>query len=277
MSDTKRLLPDYQSPPLNEVVCGVIVAPVANLLLPHIGLFWGGVIDQYPNCEHAPPMTKPGTGDFLWVDSSTNLPMPRIWFLNAQKTELIQIQNDRFYSNWRQIDAAKDEYPHFDYVTNRFFDTYKKWEAFVQATMLTTLSPIECEVSYINIIPRERGWTSSASLGELFPDFAWRLGRPRFLAPPERLTWQMSFPLPDAKGTLTVRMTPAARTTDKAEVIRLEFQARVPCTQNEPAAMRACFELAHEWIVNSFADLTSMKVQRDVWRRIDTPSGSTQH
>lgn len=110
MPDVRQPLPDYKSPPINEVAWGVTIEPIAELLVPHIGLFWATIRNNYPVCEYAFPIMS----QTMWVDRGTGAPFPRIFLLSQSKNELIQIQNDRFHFNWRQVDGAPVAYPHFE-------------------------------------------------------------------------------------------------------------------------------------------------------------------
>jgi hypothetical protein len=53
-------------------------------------------------------------------------------------------------------------------------------------------------------------------------------------------------------------------------VIVLEISARSPQEKKSMQAVWEWFEVAHEGIVCGFADLTELKIQKDVWQRVDT-------
>lgn len=46
-------------------------------------------------------------------------PVPRVWFLNAYRTELIQVQADRFVHNWRKL-LRVEPYPCYEPSRERF-------------------------------------------------------------------------------------------------------------------------------------------------------------
>ncbi len=49
------LLPDYELPPVLEVVCGVLFKPI-KLLVPHFGLLWEEFQSEYPTFQEAVPL-----------------------------------------------------------------------------------------------------------------------------------------------------------------------------------------------------------------------------
>src|SRR5215467_10507038 len=101
---TSSALPDYDSPPVNEVVLGLTFQPLVSLRVVHFGLIWDRVRREYPAVQHLPPLgleqtmlSQPpsGWGDLFFV--------PRVWFLSTAQDRVIQLQHDRFYVNWRSI------------------------------------------------------------------------------------------------------------------------------------------------------------------------------
>jgi uncharacterized protein (TIGR04255 family) len=46
-------LPDYNNPPVIEVVSGISFETIEKFGGQHLGLFWQNVRDKYPLCEHA--------------------------------------------------------------------------------------------------------------------------------------------------------------------------------------------------------------------------------
>ena len=95
-------LADYDRPPVIEVVYGVMFAPLTDWKLPHTGMFWQRIFDEFPRCEHAPPII--GRDDF--IDPTTGLPIPRVWLLNDMDDSLVQLQSGRFLFNWRRREGA---------------------------------------------------------------------------------------------------------------------------------------------------------------------------
>src|SRR5438270_12653884 len=103
-------LPDYASPPVAEVSIGVQFNSLEGLLAPHLGLIWAEFKAEFPLMEQHPPLEpvfetfgdRPG-GIMQMPRFSFSIPTPRMYFVNQGRTELLQIQRDRFYHNWRKI------------------------------------------------------------------------------------------------------------------------------------------------------------------------------
>jgi uncharacterized protein (TIGR04255 family) len=153
-------------------------------------------------------------------------------------------------------------YPSYDTVIVDFERLWGEFRTFVAQEQLGDLLPRQLELSYINVIPRD----SIPDKDPVLVDHKRDASRPRFLPDPESFTWRTSYLLPDNGGRLHVLATTARQISTGAPLIRLEISAR---GINDVAAddMRAWFDLAHEWITNGFVDVTTTRIQSEVWRR----------
>jgi uncharacterized protein (TIGR04255 family) len=254
-------LPSYKNPPVNEVVCGLRFDTPAELRIPHIGYLWDKFRTDYPIIQHAPPIAS-AKGEIL-IDQAIGMPLPRVWFINKLDDQLVQFQIDRFYFNWRR---RHSDYPRYDYVIKKFESVLNTIVNFFGELELGELKPIEYELSYINHIPNGQGWNTIDDLPKIFPDFVWKQTKKRFLPSPEKVTWQTEFLLPEKKGHLIVNLKQAIRTEDKVTLLILELKTRGICESAHKEAIREWFDLAHEWIVRGFTDLTTPKIQK-IWER----------
>ena len=257
-------LPSFKNPPINEVVCGVRFHPSDNFRIPHIGLLWERFRSDYPIIQHAPPLVS-AKGE-ITIDTASGVPLPRVWFINKEDDQLIQFQVDRFYFNWRR---RKNDYPRYSYVIKQFEYLWDIVVTFFNEFNYGELNPIECELSYINHIPKGEGWDTINDLSKIFSDFTWNQVAERFLPEPENVTWQTNFKLPEDSGHLTVSLKQAIRTEDKAPLIVFELTARGPAESNVKDSILKWFDLAHEWIVRGFVDLTTQEIQTKVWERVN--------
>jgi len=94
-------LPDFRKPPVAETVLSLQFEPLGQLTAAHLGLLWQRFRSELPEVEEHPPL-RPVIEKFelpspaqVDVTIEEKLPVPRLWFLNAPKTELIQVQVDR--------------------------------------------------------------------------------------------------------------------------------------------------------------------------------------
>lgn len=251
-------LPSYKKPPVNEVICGMRYQTPTNIWIPHIGILWSKFRQEYPNIQHANPIFSSPLEDL-----ATGLPLPRIWFINEQDDQLIQFQFDRFYYNWRR---RNDNYPRYPHVITKFKQTLDLINAFFDENGFGQVLPLEMELSYINHIPQGEGWEKFEDIQNLFTDFKWESRTGRFLPNPIKIKWTAIFQFPDEKGLLTVNIKEAKRMSDKVPLIVFELIAKKTCeTTIKQDEIYSWYDLAHEWIVRGFTDLTSPKVQKDVW------------
>ncbi|MDA2933377.1 TIGR04255 family protein [Acidobacteria bacterium AH-259-D05] len=259
-----KALPDYKNPPVGEVACGIRFEPLRNFKAPHAGLFWERIRNNFPKCEHASPIGLTLTSA-LEVES---LPLPRIWFISENGENLIQIQNDRFHFNWRKR-SDEEKYPRYEYVIRAFRENFKTFKEFVREAELGPLNPLDCELLYANYILQGAGWKAVKDIRKILPDLSWKATRERFLADPLQIGWQISVALPEEQGLLSISLKQGSRRPDKVPLFVLELVARGLGEDKSDPAIRKWFKLAHEWIVRGFADLTSVKAQKELWDRVD--------
>lgn len=254
-------LPDYERPPIAEVACGVRFDQIKGFTLPHGGLYWDTIRQDFPECQHAEPLMEPG---MISVDEKTGLPLPRIWFLAAEKSALIQLQTNCFFYNWRKL-TEDGTYPRFHAISHQFGRLFSGFNTFLQNLGLPVATPTRYELTYVNHIPKGEGWSSMEDVGNLLVDVKWNKNSPRFLPVPTGITWQARFPLSGDAGALNVRLAQATRTPDSTPGLRLELQAIGNAKERSEDEMYNWFGLAHEWIVRGFEDLTEPRVQQEIW------------
>jgi uncharacterized protein (TIGR04255 family) len=255
-------LPSYEAPPVNEVVCGMKYHAPTMLRVPHIGVLWEKLRTEYPVIQHAAPIGS-SAAEFA-TDPITGLPLPRVWFINELDDQLIQFQLDRFYFNWRHKEGL---YPRYPYVIKQFEKTMDTIEGFFEEFKLGKLNPIEYELSYINHFEKNREWDEIDDLSKILTDFFWNKRTGRFLSIPIKISWQTEFELPDKKGHLFVNLKSALRTDDNVPLFILELVARGKGNSTDKKTVREWYDIAHEWIVNGFTDLTSSEAHK-MWKRI---------
>jgi uncharacterized protein (TIGR04255 family) len=254
-------LPSYKRPPVDEVVCGFRFQPLSGLKVPHLGLLWERFRAEFPTVQHAIPIATDGS---FPVDESTGVPIPRIWFISKADNELIQFQLDRFYFNWRR---RADEYPRYPSIIRKFENARNQLDAFTNDLQLGEVKPVECELTYINHIPKSHGWQSINDLSNVIGDLTWRPEKHEFLPNPANVAWQVRFELPDGRGWLNVKLNQGTRKVDSAPGLILELAARGLGSDRTATAMREWYDLAHEWIVRGFTDLTAKEMQEKSWER----------
>lgn len=268
---TRSSFPDYDSPPVHEVVMGLAFQPLVSLRIVHFGLIWEKIRSEFPNIEHAPLL---GIEDMFASPSSgsgwPSMLLPRVWYINQSQDKLFQLQHDRFYVNWRSRTDG-NPYPRYPAMIG----IYEKQLAVIADVFrqegVGDIVPVSYELKYVNHILKGVAWETFEDIGKIFPDLAWRSDSKRYLPIPVGGIWTAAFAIPNGMSRLNVRAHPGVRTVKdgKQEVLILELTVNgtVDSTKSVPA--REWFDIAHEWIVKGFADLSSMDAQRRLWKRKD--------
>ena len=263
-------LPSFENPPVIEVVCGVQFASLAKLYIPHFGELWKRFPD-YTDCSEAPTLLPTierfDVPSSLDVQGLAEIPLPRVWFTQRDENGLIQVQRDRFLHNWRKV-RPTDEYPRYGRVKKLFQEHLSTFEKFLSDLNIGTLVPRQYEMTYVNHILKGEGWEDLADLGRVFPDFLWNLRDDRFLNVPDGHNYRVNFLFPDKTSRLYATIRSAERRPDKHPLLLFELTVRGLPVDASREAMWKWFDVAREWIVRGFADLSGEEIQQKVWRRI---------
>ena len=131
MRQTPPALPDFDAPPVIEVVLSVQFERLADLRIPHLGLLWTKFSDAFPHFEDRAPLShvietfglRQAPKLALQLISRDQAPQVRCWFVNEARTELVQVQTDRFVHNWRKVGESVKEgeqYRRYEYIRKQF-------------------------------------------------------------------------------------------------------------------------------------------------------------
>lgn len=265
---TSQSLPNYDKPPVDEVVCGILFEPIVNFFIPHFGLLWEKFKQDYPRCQEVAPLMPVVEGpEQITVQeiSASEMPLPRVWFLHDDG-RIIQVQRDRFLHNWRKLQPT-DEYPRYRTVFEMFQNHFSTFQNFLIENDLGLLIPRQYEMTYVNVIEEDAGWETIEEVNKVFPDFSWGLKTNRFLPSPIGIHWRTTFPLPNHAGRLHMDVQTGRRVRDSRRLFRFEITARGIGSVPSVESMQDWFDLAHEWIVRGFTDFTGSEIQTTIWGR----------
>lgn len=264
---THRTGVEFKKPPIVETAMGVEFAPLAGWGLAHFGLFWSEIRKEYPKYEVQPPLgsnierfgsdSKQGLQFIFQVGEPTRA---RCWFFHQDNAHLLQVQDSRFILNWRKTSSAV-EYPKYERLRPMFEHEWKQFNSFLDNNGVGPVSPVQCELTYVDHIPQGEGWRTFADLPELIPAWAGLKGP---WSSPEAVTLGARFLLPEQQGRLHVNAQPAIRNQDGKDVLQLTFTVRGAPSSGDLVGLGAWFELAHKFALNAFLDFTSKKAQ-DEW------------
>lgn len=256
-------LPKYDEPPVNEVVCHVAFSELKKLTAPHLGEYWRLIKKDYPVVEEQNPIISPIESD----EPSPWPSLPRTWFVNPDNHALIQIQKDRFIHNWRKKDD-EDNYPSFENVFKEFTQRLWQFENFLDENKLGEIKPVQFELTYVNHIPKDdRIWGSLDDLSNLFIAFSGSTSSKKFLSKMKGMSYVTNYSLPDGEGIFATKLDSAIHNDTQKEILRLTMLTKGITKEKSLSSLSRWFNMAHEWIVLGFEDITTMSAQTEVWRK----------
>lgn len=153
-------LPDFESPPINEVVLGIQFEPIPGYHLAHLTEVWNLFREDYPNVEYHAPLppvfetfgARPTQSAGVSFQFGPTVDHPRCWFMSGDRHELIQFQPTRLLFNWRQVDGRGGEYPRYESVRENFSNGFLALDNYCRSSFGRGLQVNQCEITYINRI-----------------------------------------------------------------------------------------------------------------------------
>ncbi|SCZ52903.1 TIGR04255 family protein [Thiohalomonas denitrificans] len=267
-------LPEFGAPPLTEVVLDVQFEPLTTLSIPEIGSFWHRVKDRFTDIEQHPPLepsierigVPPETPQLRFALREMP-PIPRIWFLNKNGQELIQIQQDRFIRNWRRINDV-NEYPRYEsHVRPKFVEDYELFSRFLVQEGIGRLVPTQCEITYINHIPADESWREHCDYATIF-SFWQNFGTSEGIVL-EDVSANLNFLMhkeDEFVGRLRVNSRPGYRASDKMPVYVFTLTARGRPLGEGLDGVIKFFDFGRSAIVDQFTKMTTPLMHMH-WRR----------
>jgi uncharacterized protein (TIGR04255 family) len=264
-------LPEFDRPPVIEVVIGVQFEPIKEFRQGHIGLFWNEIRADYPKAYDQPRLETPVESiDEGFVGPSFQLelldtpPVHRAWFVSADESLVVQVQDDRLIHNWRYRGG---EYPRFEPLIDRFWAHFDKYESTLRRVELDPTSVLQAEVTYVN-------WIPVPSMDSFFrPSTAAELNLPGIGPRPDFQRWSARYPLRERDafvGRLVVETQPGRRIEEGkvAAGFQLALTFRAPVASGATRDhISHLLSLGRNAIVRTFAEFTTPEMHREWGRR----------
>ena len=273
MSSVRPLdLPDFRSPPLTEVVLGAQFDVIPGFMTPHLGLIWERFRGDFPHVEEHPPLqpvfeTFGPNPQMIGIQFGLQAETPRLIFSNDTRTELLQVQKDRFLHNWRKTGEG-DSYPRFERMLQNFENGLAGYVDAIANASLPIPVPNQCEVTYINQIPVAEGRTLSDLTAEMFGQHTGSLMVPD-VGEAEDLRFLLRYILRDQSGTPFGRLIAAAepaRLLNGQAIVQLTMTARGRPPRPDSSGITEFLKKGRASVVKGFAHLTSQKMH-ELWGR----------
>lgn len=277
MVDRPADLPDYERPPLVEVVLGVQFAELQGYRTVHTGLLWADKFrEAYPRFVEQPPLNP----TFEVFGPRTTAPqfelkpmpgplVPRLWFMNNQETELVQIQANRFVRNWRKVGEG-EKYPRYERLRERFFSELEEIDAFFRNQDIGAIHPNQCEITYVNRLELEGHdlRTRPGAALELFSRQGLRPSRHGGSSPePEDCNLSARYVLKDANGEPHGRLLIALQPWSNEPVLRLDLTVRGAPATADFDAVGDFLDKGRSAIVHCFTAITTEQMHKK-WGRV---------
>ncbi|MGH7099830.1 MAG: TIGR04255 family protein [Stellaceae bacterium] len=270
-------LPDFERPPINEVVLSIQFASIPAFRSVHIGLLWDKFRQEYPKVSERPPLPAAfetfggmpvNPAPLFQIEALTAPPMSRFWFEEEEGAEIIQIQQDRIVHNWRKRETEQ-RYPRYETIRQRFASDLERFGAFLASEHLGELRPNQCEVTYINLIEIPGDDDIHRHLARITPLWAGRFSESCSFEL-ESAGIQTRFVLrEDGKpfGRVYVNCTPAVLIAQNRPGIRLDIIARGKPRDESIAEALRLLDTEREVVVRTFAAVTTPEMW-EIWGRI---------
>ena len=250
----------YETPPIDEIVCGVRFDSIRKLQSGHIGILWQKLKPDFPDIEDQNLVQPVPSEDF---QNPEKLPLPRVWFIHENENDLVQLQRNRFLHNWRKR-RPEDEYPGYVRVIENFEKYLSCLQEFLVEENLGRLVAREYELTYIDLLPKGNGWESLRDLGKVFPNLVSLTSQSILSDDVRNINWQTVLGLPNNLGLLRLVFRSAKRVSDNQQLLQIEFNAH----SSQPyQPMREWFDAAHNEVIRVFSHLVSDAIQQEFWGR----------
>jgi uncharacterized protein (TIGR04255 family) len=250
--------------------------PMTSLSPIHLGRWW---IDErrvrYPVTEERPPLeptleqfTAPQPVPAFNFRLMTGPVTPAVWFLKNDRTELLQIQRDRFTRNWAKK-SDDEQYPSYDRLWPAFERDYSEFSEFLEAEGIGHPSLNQCELTYVNPISLP-SWQVNPDLTAVLAPWTGATTE-GFLPEAEDVQVAIRYTIPDPQGQpagrLYVKVDPAVL-PDKTPALVMTLSARGRPLGPGLVGTKAFLDLGHEWIVRGFTSLTTETMHAE-WGRLN--------
>jgi uncharacterized protein (TIGR04255 family) len=263
-------LPEFGVPPLTEVALGAQFDVIPGFMTPHIGVIWQRFRAAFPLIEEHPPIppvfeTFGSAPQFptIGLQLLTGAETARVFFINKARTELLQVQKDRFLHNWRKV-GDEGTYPRFEAMLETFKSGFKAFSDAISGEGLGPIIPNQCEVTYINQIPVPEGGTLSDLTDDLFGQHTGSLALTD-LGKPEDLRFLLRYIIRDENGKPVGRLIAAAEPARNAAgqtIVQLTLTARGRPNGPDEAGIIDFLNKGRISVVRGFAHLTGPKMHK---------------
>ncbi|MGV3709052.1 MAG: TIGR04255 family protein [Gemmatimonas sp.] len=265
-------LPRYDNGPLVEVAASVQFEEIRKLDAAHLGFLWTKFRGLYPKTEQHPPLAvrkedfgskKEATFRVTMQPGSST----RVWFIQEDEAELVQVQNNMLVYNWRK--RSGNEYVGFPKIRESAKRAGETLLNFVREEDLGELRVNQCELTYVNHLGVVSRDAPRQPLSEIFS--YWQSRKGLFSAEsPEEVNLLLQHVLHEHErpvGRLFADLKSAYATSTHESLYALNMTVRGKPADSELTSAIEFLDRAHEWLVTYFTDFTTEAMHHQWGRR----------
>ena len=254
----------FEMAPLSEVIYSVYFS-TKSFPSTAFGRYQDSISKRFPveAREETPlhiSLDETNTNDF--AEESQLPPLRRVIFETVGKSELIQLQQDAFFFNWRRK-SDDDKYSNFQTIFPRFLEEYHEFVAWFKSNLGESVTPKRYGLTYINFIGAKDDWKSPKDHPKIFTFVGkgWGNG----LVEPEDQGSYLRFSAPLGRVLVVLRPGSLAETPEKERGLSFELWAG---SKTADAPIEDWFRQAHDFIDLAFRELTTPEAKKG-WKPIE--------
>ena len=263
-------LPEYNLPPVIETSLGIQFDGLEGYTSLSASQFWDLIRAEYPVVEENKPLEpafetfgpSDGQATHFRLEFVAGVIQPRYFFIKKDGSELVQLQGDRVFYNWRRTEKG-EPYPRYTHVRARLaehLDHLWRWAADCR---LGKVVPTQCEAVYVNRVPLANAQGQECGLSFIFP---WLNG---LKGKTEDGTFRFRRRLNDEQGEPVARLIFDLRygsDKDGAREAHLILTVRGHPKDQTRGGCLDFIDSARDVIVRTFTDITSPEAH-SLWER----------
>lgn len=257
------LLPDYERPPIGEVVLAVQFEAMRGAQTAHLGEF---LLSRKPDWvvlpETAPlgPSVEPVDLAPMWLPQAAALQFlpataSRLRAASATGDRMVQLENGWLVYNWRLTEPGQP-YPRYSVLKPAFLKELADWIDFAKRRSLGEFRPTLWEVGYVNFVPKGTLWNAIDEWPSIVPGLMRE--RSGLDAPLQTMNGRWAFVVEPGKCRLQVMVEHSRlEIGDGTEAMLLKLIARGPVADQTVAGLTSGLDMGHAHVVTSFDRLIS--------------------
>jgi len=143
----------FENSPVVEVAVGIEFLQLPGLgavRLVRLHDLWKDTFPKIQEQPALPPTAAMGMQGGFFFQVGNALPPLRVWMLNEAEDELLQVQNDRLFLNWRKTLGSDRPYPRYKHLKEVFLQVFAQFRDSLEQDAGGTFQPHTAVVTYVN-------------------------------------------------------------------------------------------------------------------------------